>query len=274
VASTFYGLHQPFDPIASAKHTQKCLQRVKESLNGALPLDNVDAIQGLLHALKVVLSNIASDGPGLSSGLGHDVILMGFSAPTISIVTSLVLAIIFYISPQIVSAANGGTGDLQAIQLAALVPTSVCLVNFLVNMLLLLHGFIGAGKILRAFVNIQTRVLEWHTVFISLITRYSAQKRALTASIAGSDSPTTEVLTKENLAAVEGTLAELAAVELAQRNLLLYLQATIADGGGIRFLGVFRPGAASIGGAVAIMVSTAVLGLRLAASVYGSGSGV
>jgi len=37
--------------------------------------------------------------------------------------------------------------------------------------------------------------------------------------------------------------------------------------GGIRFLGVFRPGAVSIGGLLAVMVSAAVLGVRLAATV-------
>ena len=66
---------------------------------------------------------------------------------------------------------------------------------------------------------------------------------------------------------IDDDLAELSVVADAQRALVVMLAAAIEDSGGIRFLGIFRPGAASVSGLLAVMVSAAVLGVRLAASV-------
>ncbi len=78
---------------------------------------------------------------------------------------------------------------------------------------------------------------------------------------------------ESEVAVLEARAAALQVVAEAQRGLLAFLVATIDDGAGIRFLGVFRPGAASVGGLLALVASAAALGIRLAASVYGATAG-
>ena len=140
------------------------------------------------------------------------------------------------------------------------------LLNFCVNMCLLLVGFLEVGGIVRELRGMHASVLRWHVATAAAMAAAAARRTEMTrrARAAGcGDAADVELQRRD----ADDEVWELAAVAEAQRALLLYLVSAMEDDGSIRFLGVFRPGAASVGGLLAVVVSAVVFGVRLASTV-------
>ena len=178
------------------------------------------------------------------------------------------LAVVFAAAPQAVGAAfpDLPPAYVVAVQQAALVPTCVMLVSFIVNVSLLLAAFLAAGATVRELRGMHATVLRWQVATAAVLADAAARRGApRSPAVAGLDRrPGDEPPRRDP----DVEMGELAAVTESQRALLTFLSSAIEDDGGLRFLGVFRPGAASVGGIVAVMVSATALGVRLAATVY------
>ena len=182
--------------------------------------------------------------------------------PGVSLVVSLTLAVVFSVAPDVVAAADPNA-DTAALQMAALVPTCVMLLSFLFNAGVLLASFLAAGGIVNDLRTMHSTVLRWQVATTAVAMQYVTRRRALALGRGGDED------TAETIRRLDADIAGLAIVADSQRTLAAFLVAAIEDSGGIRFLGIFRPDAASISGLVAIAVSASVLGLRLAAGVRG-----
>ena len=243
---------------------------------GSISLDNAGSVLSVHAQLQQIFGNVST------SGLFHGLLSRLFIPARVSIIMSLVLTILFIASPTLIAAAYP-SADVTLLQQAALVPTACMLIAFLTNCGLLLASFLSAGAAITTLQRIHAIVLRWHLATAGALARYAAQRTRLLCG-AGPDldagdgagggrdgmyaPPRGDV--SPALPALDGAIKELEAVLEAQRGLLVFLAAAAADGAGIRFLGMFRPGAASIGGLLAIAGSAAALALRLAASVYQS----
>lgn len=243
-----------------------------------------------IHAqLRRLLGNVS---PG---GLGHGMLSLGFVGPGGSIATTFVLTILFYSTPTAVAAAYPGV-DVGLLQQAAIVPTACMLASFATNMGLVLASFLAAGAAIDNLRRIHAGVLQWHLATAGVRAEYAARRsRALSSRAACSGcssaarfpsqlavggasgvataphAPSTSMSAgtiSDDGDALDAAVGELEAVMDAQRGLLEFVAMAIADGAGIRFLGVFRPGVASVGGLLAVMGSAAALALRLAATAY------
>lgn len=236
------------------------------AMRGAVALDSTDAVRSVLHRLHFILGNMSR------AGTGHDSAVIGFMPSGASLVVSLTLAVVFSVAPDVVAAADPAA-DTAALRMAALVPTCVMLLSFSVNACVLLSSFLVAGRIIDDLRAMHATVLRWQAATSAVAAQYLARRRihalrsgggategaAAAGAAAGAAAPP--------IARLDDDLAELAVVADAQRTLAAYLVAAIEDSGGIRFLGVFRPGATSVGGLLAVAVSASVLGLRLAVGV-------
>ena len=249
--------HHIMEPAEGVRRRKAAL----EAMSGAVFLDTVVAVRSVMFRLRLILADMAPNG------LGYDSTSLGFLTPRISILVSLTLAVLFSAAPHVISNGN----NANALQLAALVPTCVMLLSFLNNAGLLLASFLAAGGIIHRLHRIHGQVLQWYMATSEVMSRYSARRAAILqhrrADRCGGDDDEAE---RVELIAIDSDLGEMSVLLDAQRGLLAYLTSAIEDSGGIRFLGMFRPGAASVGGLLAIMASAAVLGLRLATSVYGA----
>jgi hypothetical protein len=145
------------------------------------------------------------------------------------------------------------------------------LVHFILNAGILLIAFYAASGIVGTFRTFHCKVVHWHMATTALLERYTYRKMTH-CGIDSVDNFDVSAYTarQRQVAALDSQIAALNAVEKAQRGFLLYLTATIENGAGIRFLNVFKPGAASIGGLLAVTASAVALGVRLAATVYGA----
>ena len=217
---------------------------------GSISLDNAGSVLSVHAQLQQIFGNVST------SGLFHGLLSRLFIPARVSIIMSLVLTILFIASPTLIAAAYP-SADVTL--------------------------FLSAGAAITTLQRIHAIVLRWHLATAGALARYAAQRTRLLCG-AGPDldagdgagggrdgmyaPPRGDV--SPALPALDGAIKELEAVLEAQRGLLVFLAAAAADGAGIRFLGMFRPGAASIGGLLAIAGSAAALALRLAASVYQS----
>jgi hypothetical protein len=135
------------------------------------------------------------------------------------------------------------------------------LTNFLLNAVLLVATFRAISGILDTLQMIHRQVLQWNAATLSLISQIVEEKHLLRRG---------SKLEDQTMEALRDKIESLSLLADAQRGLMLYLRATIDNGAGIRFLGVLRPGSASVGGFIAIAVSAIALGIRLASTVYGT----
>ena len=250
--------HAPADAATRAR-------RLRDAVNaqrGSWCLDNSAAVRCYLYEVRGSLVNVST------SGLAHDAMSQGFLAPRVAIITSLTLAILFYFAPQLLTAAYPGLPPayVAAVQQAALAPTCVMLLSFAVNVCLLLVGFLEVGGIVRELRGMHASVLRWHVATAAAMASAAARRTEMTRRMraAGCGNAADVELQRRD---ADDEVWELAAVAEAQRALLLYLVSAMEDDGGIRFLGVFRPGAASVGGLLAVVVSAVVFGVRLASTV-------
>ena len=224
------------------------------------------------------------------SGLGHGTLTLGFFGPGVSIAATLTLTVLFYAAPTTIAAAYPGV-DVALLQQAALVPTACMLVSFITNVGMVLASFLAAGVAVRHLQKVHATVLQWYMATAGVRADYAARRTRARCRGSGHGaygdaccncvSPPLPDAGDEHSRdggaargdacerhALYGAVSELEAVMDAQQGLLQFIATAIADGAGMRFLGVFRPGAASVGGLIAVMGSAAALGLRLATTVY------
>ena len=278
---------------------------------GAISLDTVAGVNSFDSTLQRVFQNMSA-----TSGLGHDVLSLHMLAPTVAILSTLALTVIFFASPTFIVAAYP-SADPSALKQAALVPTACMLVSFVANVGMLVASFLSASRAVGLLRSIHATVLRWHMSTAEVRARYAALRTHLLRRDAASlradsacdrgldaaapaaadvgDHPcgrgtgphvrarrpglawnnddagigvSVESSPPEDEPGILGAITELEAVMDAQRGLLLRLGREIDDSAGIRFLGVFRPGAVSVGSFLVAMASSAALGVRLAVDVY------